>query len=410
MKILVWGINYFPEITGIGPYNTALCQYLHAQGHQVRMVTTFFYYPAWRKLPGDKGRLYHTEQLEGVNVHRCWHYVPARPSTLKRIAHEASFVFTSWLRVLSLPRPDVLVVVSPPLLLGAAAWVASRWKRSPYLFHVQDLQPDAALGLNMVRSGRLARVLYGLESLAYRKASRVSGISEAMLDAFATKGVPREKILLFPNGVDLAVGPTPRGRFRARQGYGESEFLVVYSGNMGLKQGLEILLEAAARIHDPAIRFVLCGDGAAREGLQTRRTSLNLDRVDLLPLQPEAQFLELLADTDLAVVPQQRGSGHCFFPSKLLRLLASSRPVLTVAEPNSTLARATVSGGFGVNLEPGHPEQLAAAVEALARDPESLRQMGIRGRAFVEPFDFQKVLSNLERHLRACAGRPTRAP
>ena len=127
MRIVVWGINYAPEVTGIAPYNAGLCRYFAAQGHDVRMVTTFAYYPQWQKSAADRGRLYRTDHDEaGVPVHRCWHYVPARPSTMRRILHEFSFGVTSWLRLLSLPRADVYVVVSPPLILGPLASRASR--------------------------------------------------------------------------------------------------------------------------------------------------------------------------------------------------------------------------------------------------------------------------------------------
>lgn len=113
MQVAVWGINYAPEVTGIAPYNVALCEHLAARGHEVRMVTTFAYYPRWEKEEADRGQLYRTDLLRGVPTHQCWHYVPHRLSTLKRIVHEGSFVLTSWLRLLALPRADVYVVVSP---------------------------------------------------------------------------------------------------------------------------------------------------------------------------------------------------------------------------------------------------------------------------------------------------------
>src|SRR5438105_491568 len=135
MRVLVWGINYAPEVTGIGPYNTALCEYLRAAGHEAEMLTTFAYYPMWRREPADGGQLWRTDTISGVPVHRCWHYVPPRVTRWKRMLHEASFVATSLLRGLILPRPDVLVVVSPPLLLGlAASFVSALWQR-PYVFH-----------------------------------------------------------------------------------------------------------------------------------------------------------------------------------------------------------------------------------------------------------------------------------
>ncbi len=167
------------------------------------MVTSFAYYPEWRKLPEDRGRIYRRETVRGVEVHRCWHYVPRRPSTITRILHELSFVLFSWLKIMSLPRPDAYVVVSPPLLLGVAARLASRLKRAPFVFHVQDLQPDAAQTLGMLKEGLMLRSLRAIELLAYRKAALVTGIIPGMTRAFACKGVPESKIAIFPNGIEL---------------------------------------------------------------------------------------------------------------------------------------------------------------------------------------------------------------
>src|SRR4051812_34165033 len=203
MNVNIWGINYAPERTGIAPYNKALCEFLHEHGHAVRMVTSFAYYPAWKKAPEDSRRIVRTDDVNGVPVYRCWHYVPRQATTLKRIIHEGSFVVISFLRQLALAAPDVYVVVSPPLLLGAAAWLLGKIKRRPFVFYVQDLQPDAAAGLGMLKRGQLMRALYWLESFAYRKAARVGGIMPGMIEAFRSKGVPGEKLVLFPNGVVL---------------------------------------------------------------------------------------------------------------------------------------------------------------------------------------------------------------
>lgn len=405
MKITVWGINYAPELTGIAPYNAALCDFLRARGHAVRMLTTFRYYPDWQKQPEDRGRWFRTDEVRGVPVHRCWHYVPRRVSSLKRILHEGSFVALSALRFLALPKPDVLVVVSPPLLLGAAAWLVTRFRRAPFVFHVQDLQPDAAAGLGMLKPGLLIRVLYGLEKFAYAKAARVSGIMEAMLIAFGQKGVPREKIVEFPNGVNLPAPAElpPRGRFRTRQGLGAEDFVVLYSGNIGVKQGLEVLVDAAELIRDRRIRIVICGEGAQKAALAERAAQLNLGNVSWFPLQAEGEYHEMLVDADVCVITQLKGSGKYFFPSKLLTTLAYSKPVLTVADGESELARAAVAGRFGLNVPPGNAAALAEAIIRLRTDSASLSDLGRAGRRFVAQFEFGPVLAAFEEELKQVA-------
>jgi colanic acid biosynthesis glycosyl transferase WcaI len=396
MRIIVWGINYAPEFTGIAPHSVALCEFLLGEGYEVEMVTSFAYYPTWQKQPGDRGNLYRTDVVNGVGVHRCWHFVPARVSALKRIVHEGSFVFTSTLRALFLGSPDVFVVVSPPLLLGVAAWFVSKLKRAPFVFHVQDMQPDAAVGLGMLKQNWFTRALYGLEAFAYRHAAWVSGITRGMLATFRSKGVAESKMIYFPNAIDLkSAGPAPeRGEFRKRHGFSEEEFLAVYAGNLGVKQGLDVLLETASLLREQRIRFLICGDGAQREALAARAREMRLPNFSMLPLQAGRDYRALLVDADVCFITQQAGAGNSFFPSKLLGLLAESKPVVTVAAPECELALSLQEGNFGVNVPPGQPRELARVLDALAKDPARLAEYGAAGRRYVEQFEKARVFEN----------------
>ena len=407
MRILVWGINYAPEITGIAPCNVALCEFLRANGHEVHMLTTFRYYPEWQKAPADTGRLYRTDLMNDVPVHRCWHYVPGRVSALKRMIHEGTFVLTSFWRALTLPRPDVAIIVSPPLLLGAAGWLLGRLRGGPFIFHVQDLQPDAAVGLGMLKQNTFTRLLYRLEAFAYAKATRVSGISQGMLRAFAAKGVPKEKSVYFPNGVQAAADARlpPPGSWRERQGFGARDFLAVYAGNLGMKQGLEILLDAARLVRDTRVQIVICGQGAARERLLAGIEELRLPNLHLLPLQDEAAYREMMADTDLCLITQQAGTGQYFFPSKLLTALAFAKPVLAVADADSELAHAMAQGGFGFQVATGEPQTLADALTRAAKlAPAELAALGEAGRIFGGQFATDRVLAEFVRVIQTVAG------
>jgi colanic acid biosynthesis glycosyl transferase WcaI len=403
MRVIVWGINYAPEFTGIAPHSVALCEFLKQQGRDVEMVTSFAYYPTWQKRPEDRGRLYRTDLVNEVRVHRCWHFVPARVSALKRIFHEGSFVFTSTLRALFLRRPDVFVVVSPPLLLGVAAWFVGKLKRAPFVFHVQDMQPDAAVGLGMLKQSWFTRALYGLEAFAYRHAARVSGITRGMLAAFKSKGVTESKLIYFPNAISLRSDEAPprRGEFRKRHGFADNEFLAVYAGNLGVKQGLEVLLETAALLREQRIRFLICGDGAQRDALATRAREMKLPNFSMLPLQAGLDYRALLVDADVCFITQQAGAGNSFFPSKLLGLLAESKPVVTVAAPECELALSVREGNFGVNVPPGQPGELAAVLGPLAKDPHRLAEFGAAGRRYVEQFEKGRVMQSFAEELRA---------
>lgn len=402
MRVVVWGINYAPEITGISPHNVALCEWLQRSGEDVEMVTTFSYYPAWRKLPEDQGVLFRMDVINDVRVHRCWHFVPERVSAWKRIVHEGTFVLTSFIRVLGLKRADVYVIVSPPLLLGTAAWLVGKLKRAPFVFHVQDLQPDAAVGLGMLRPGWFTRALYWLESFAYAHAVRVSGISHEILDAFRRKGVPDQKLILFPNGVVIPDKIPERGGFRARFGFAPGEFLAIYAGNLGVKQGLDILLDAAEKLPAASkIRIVLCGDGAERPNLEKRVQDRHLSNVRMLPLQHGWEYQQLLVDADVSLITQQGGSGNAFFPSKLLVTLAHKSPVVTVADEESALAKAVNEGRFGVNVLPGDVHGLAQHFEALAQDRQRLVKWGENGRDDVKRYEQSALLTEFATRLRS---------
>lgn len=414
MKIVLWGINYAPEPVGIAPFNRELCEHLAAAGHEVTAVTAFAYYPQWRKAPGDAGVWQRREELGGVQVQRCWCHVPRAATALGRILHELSFGLTSLWRVLRLPRADVYVVVSPPLALGAFAWVASRLKRSRYVFHVQDLQPDAALGLGMLQPGRFARVLFGLERLAYAKAATVSGISGGMMAAFAEKGVPAERLALLPNWLRLGppaetVTPSARTAARARFGVGPETRLAVYAGNLGRKQKLEILIEAAALAQPAApgrgTRLVIAGDGAARTELEACLRAHPGAAVTLLPLLSDSDYRDLLLAADYALITQAAGSGRFFFPSKLLSVLAAGLPVVAVADAASELAVAVADGGFGCTVPPGDAPALAAVWRRLAESDTQLPAWR-EGTAWVRRFARGTILPRFAETVLAAARVP----
>ena len=407
MRVIVWGINYAPEPTGIAPYNTDLCDFLVSRGHEVEMVAAFRYYPYWERLPEDRRKLWRRDQMGAVPVHRCWCYLPKQPSALKRIFHELSFCCMSFLRMLTLKRADVVVVVSPPLALGFFAWIACALRRAPFVFHVQDLQPDAAIGLGMLRQGLMIRALYWLEALAYRKASLVSSISSGIIGAFERKGVPINKRLLFPNW--LRVQPQDLSlcgdglRVRRKFGISDSALLALYSGNIGRKQNIGILLEAARLLDQTStmareIVIVIGGDGAGRAELEHALAANPCDRVKLLPLLDDKDYADMLAAAQVCLITQAAGTGQYFFPSKLLSALCARVPVIAVADADSELSAAVREGGFGECVPADAPGPLAGTLIQLANDSHLLTSWKA-GTSWVDQFARERVLPRFEQHL-----------
>jgi colanic acid biosynthesis glycosyl transferase WcaI len=389
LRIITWGINYLPEKVGIAPCNAALCEFLAEAGHEVTMLTSFPYYPAWHKEAEDANRLFASGEINGVRVERCWHYVPRPVNTWERVLHELSFVVTSFFRSLFLSKPDLLIVVSPPLLLGVAARVLCWLRGSRYIVHIQDLQPDAAIQLGMIGSRRLITLLKFLESAAYGGASRISAISDGMLDLLQNRGVPTEKLVYLPNGTRPAQAVN-KGKFREMNGFDPDNFLIVYSGNIGVKQGLSKLIEAAEELRDTSIQFIICGDGAERERLVD--SARELGNVHFKALLEEREYQEMLADADLLVISQVSAAGSVFFPSKFVSSCSAGRPVLAICDPGSELANVVQAHRCGVVVPPDGVPAIAEALRALVKEPKQLTTMGEAANRVGKQFLWNRVL------------------
>jgi colanic acid biosynthesis glycosyl transferase WcaI len=237
MKILLHAINYAPELTGIGKYLGEQAVWLAGQGHEVRVVTAPPYYPEWFVSGEFQGVRYKVEHRNGVKVYRCPLYVPATPSGLKRIVHLLSFAVSSFPVMLRqiFWRPDVVMVVEPPLFCAPAAWLTARLSGAKCWLHIQDYEVDAAFGLGLVRGEWLRRLVLACERWLYRRFDRVSSISGNMLKRLGGKGVASDKQYLFPNWVDITQiiplqGDNP---LRLELGIPPEKSIALYSGNMG---------------------------------------------------------------------------------------------------------------------------------------------------------------------------------
>ena len=386
MRLLVIGINYWPEQTGIAPFTTGRCEYLAAQGHQVTVVTAMPYYPEWRVPESYRGRLLLRDQRNGVTILRSRIYVPRRVNSVRRLLHEASFVAASAARAIGAGKPDLMLLVSPPLGLALPALMLSRWWGVPYVFHVPDLQPDAALDLGMLPAGRFARILYALERTAYRNAAIVSTLTEAMRNRIVSKGIKRTRVKLFSDWAPPEVFQIPPSGgglgFRRRHGL-EGKLLLLHCGNMGVKQGLEVVLAAAALSRsDAQVVYLLVGDGAARTALEASASAAGLDNVRFMPLQAQDDFIEMLAAADVCLITQQRVVADIVFPSKTLTLMAAARPLIASVSDRSEVARVVNEAGAGIVTEAGDPRALWDAAQSLRDALPDRHAMGLRGRAY----------------------------
>jgi colanic acid biosynthesis glycosyl transferase WcaI len=323
--------------------------------------------------------------------------VPSRPSTLKRLWHEASFTLFAALNFLRAGRPDVIVLFTPPFFLGfIGAFFAKLWRR-PLVINIQDLPLDAAVALGMVKTGFASRLLLRLERWIYRQADQVVTISESMLQKVWSKGVPQSRTRLVPNWIDVAAAsePVPRHQFRSLHPETQGKLLVAYAGNIGVKQGVDILVHLAHELAgDSRFHFLVAGDGADKSRLLALARELQVSNLTFLPfLKPDA-YRQLLADTDLVFIAQRGGAGNNFFPSKLLGLLCQRKALLVAADADSELAKAIVAGGFGLVSPYEDLTGLRRNLERYAGNEVSVTETGTKGLDAVRKFDRQPVLQS----------------
>jgi colanic acid biosynthesis glycosyl transferase WcaI len=402
MRILIYGINYAPELTGIGKYTSEMCEYLVMRGYEVTMITAFPYYPEW-KIPEEyRNKILLKERHNGVTVKRSYLYVPSKVTTKKRILHEMTFILSSFVNLITTKKPDILIVISPPLCLGLTAYMAGRLKRVPFVFHVQDLQPDAARDIGMLKKGIFIRLLYKIENYIYERASLVSTISGGMRRKIISKGINPGKVFFFPNWVntDFIRQWERNNIFRKNNGLG-SKFLVVYSGNIGIKQGLDTILDVANRTRDmDDIVYLVVGDGAYKENLFRKNKKMALNNVKFLPVQPRDMLPYLLSAADISLVPQQKTVTDIVMPSKLIDILASGRPVIAGAKPGSEVYNVIKNYGCGIVVEPENPDQMYKAVIDLYNNRDKAEEYGRNGRRYaIENLSKEPILKAFEQRI-----------
>jgi len=406
VRLLIHGMNYAPELLGIGRYTGELGAYLASRGHRVTVLTAAPYYPQWRVREDYRPQRWRREWRDGVEVLRAPQYVPGRVSGLGRLLQECSFGASClyWWSTCLLQRPwDAMVAVCPPMTSGLVPGLLARRLAVPLVIHVQDLQLDAARELGILRQPLLLAGLTWLELHLFRQARAVTTISRSMAARLAAKGVPPARLQVLPNWADLdKVRPGPRFNALRRELGLTSETVVLYAGNLGEKQGLEVILEAAALTRGkPSIRYLVAGEGAARDRIKLRAQDLGLDNLTFLPLQSNSRLPLLLAAADLHLVVQRQKAADLVMPSKLTNIMAAGRPFIATAGEATELARVTTESRAGLVVPPEDGRALAQAVLGLAGDPGARKEMGVRARRYAEAFwDRERILRQWEELLR----------
>lgn len=370
MKILLYGINYSPELTGIGKYSGEMARWLAAQGHEVRVVTAPPYYPDWKVWPGFAAWRFSKRQEDGVTVVRCPLYVPPRPSALKRMLHLASFSLSSSLAVLAQLRwkPELVILVVPTLFCAPQALLLAKLSGAKSVLHIQDYEVDALFGLGIAKGGALKRFAFAAERAILRAFDRVSTISSGMLQRARHKGVEQSRLRFFPNWSETArFQDVPRSpALLSRLGVDPGKRVLLYSGNIGEKQGLESVIEAAARLQERRdLLFLIVGEGAGKARLVDMVAAKGLRNVLFAPLQPYEDLPALLASADCHLVIQKRGAADAVLPSKLTNILAVGGNAVITADPDTSLG--LLCGEYPGIATLVEPESVDALIDGIQR-------------------------------------------
>ncbi|GAB2615181.1 glycosyltransferase [Pseudactinotalea suaedae] len=375
-KVLIIGINYAPEPTGIAPYTAGMARALVGRGWRARVLTTHPHYPAWRIAEGYGGWRRH-EQIDGVAVTRLAHYVPRRHGAVHRALSEVSFGVRSVLSRWS--RPDVVVLVSPALLSSRLVALRARLQRIPTVTWVQDIY---TLGVKETGGGsRGVRLIAALERGLGNTSARVVVIHDRFRTVLADLGIT-SPIDVVRNWSHVSMDGHGRDeRLRRELGWSDDDVVVLHAGNMGAKQGLENVVHAAreAERRGSRLRFVLMGDGNQRAALEAMGASSRLQFVDPLP---DGRFESALSSADILLVNELPDLTEMAVPSKLTTYFATGLPVIAAVSPASITHDEMTSAGAGPCVDAGDPVALVEAAESLAADPSRARRHGEAGRTF----------------------------
>ncbi len=414
--------HFAPDTAPTGTVMTRIVAELADRGHVVHVVTSLPWYRGHRIEPGWEGRLVRRETTPWGSITRV-HPFPGddKSNLLRRALGFVAYSLLAGVQCLRVGgwgrRAEAVIAMSPPLTLGLTGWFAARLRRAPMIFNIQDVFPDAAVETGAISNRHVIAVAAWLERISYRAADAVTVLSDDLRDNVAAK-VPAaaDRVAVIPNFVDTdAIVPTGRRTpYRDELGLGDGP-VVLYAGNVGFSQSLDLVIAAARAL--PEVTFLVNGDGAARPTLEA--SADGLANVHFAGYIEPDRLGELLATGDIHVVPLRAGLGRVSVPSKTYSIMAAARPVVAAIDPGTAVPTLLAESGGGVAVAPDDPDAFVAAVDALLADPDGAREMGRRGRAWVEreasPAAVGDAYDHLVRRLvtpsvRAPGDRPPKRP
>ena len=388
LRLVVLCPHFAPDLAPTGVVMTRIVTELAARGHELHVVTSLPWYRNHAIEPGWGGRLWRTEKTEWGSIIRV-HPFPGKSKSnlLRRALGFIAFSYAVGIRSVHADgfpfKVDGVLAMSPPLTLGLTGWFTKIIRRAPLVFNIQDVFPDAAIQTGAISNKKIIAAAKWLERVSYQRSDAVVLLSRDLRTNIANKIDTKfhDRLHVIPNFVDT-VAITPQNRmtaYRAELGIGD-QLVVMYAGNVGFSQSLNLVAEAAAKF--PEIAFVINGDGAARKKLQ--QDCAHLANIYFGDYQPIERLSEVLATGDIHLVPLRAGLASVSVPSKSYSILAAGRPMLAAIDPNTEIPNMLRESGAGIAVEPDNAPAFIDALAQLASNRVRLLEMGARGRNWVE--------------------------
>lgn len=359
---------------------------LGAMGHELHVVTALPWYRDHAVEEGWRTRPVQNELRSWGKITRVHPFPTDKANIPARALAFGGFTAIGLVAAVTARfDADIVFAMSPPLSLGVAGWLAARRRNVPFVFNIQDVFPDVAVETGTISSPKVISAMSKLERFVYDHADLVTVLSEEMQDNVAGKTSSPTEVI--PNFVDTDIfRPQPKeNSYRAEFGL-ENKRVVMYCGNVGFSQSIELLADAARHFEGRSgfedLVFVVNGGGSAIA--EVRRRGAGLSNFKVIPYQPVERVPEVLAAADLHVIPLRSGLAWSSVPSKLYKILAVERPVIASVDAGTEVGRVAVDAGAGVAIAPDQSEPLVQAIERLLQHPETLEEMGRQGRSWVE--------------------------
>jgi colanic acid biosynthesis glycosyl transferase WcaI len=406
MRVLILSQYYTPEPV---PKPSELAEALRGRGHLVSVLTGYPNYPSGDLYDGFRLRLMERSSVSGIPVVRAFEYPYHGTRALGRVLNYASFMLAAPLASLFAPKCDVIYVWHPPLTVGVAAAIIARLRGVGFVYDVQDIWPESAVLSGLLKEGALVRFMAWLERLVYRQADHLFVVTEGARENLLRKGVPPEKVTVGNHWIDpdlfAPAGDVARDAARAEHGWA-SRFVLLFAGNIGLVQGLDTVVDAAAALPpDSNALIAIVGDGTDRRRLEERVAARGLEaRVHFLARRSMEAMPPLFAAADALLVHLRKSElSRLVIPTKTLAYLAAGRPIIMAME--GAAADVVTAAGAGLVLPSEDAARMVAAIETLRTLPEAERQaMGARAMAYLnEHFARDVVIPEYETILQRVA-------